>query len=332
MNLFRHRRALTCGMILLLAVAGTADEKSREEAPAAKSETSASGTSAESRSPFDQRALVENQHERLEEIRHGLDLFLRSAESEHFLLFTDLSSEVRRAILRWLEDLRTKLIQRLGLEEERRLWDGKCLAIVFAEQKSLKRFAEAFDDHHVERPRGYFVLERRRADGPRLVHIATFQPVRGGNQALREILVHETTHAIVELYRHPTPLPLWLHEGLAECMTVVMDPTLRPRKQARAYEAATKNPHASIQDVFEAKFPPSDLAAYSISMGLVECLYAMDDGAMLEFISLLKDGVEPEAALGRAYPGLDYPELERRWRRFCARAYKPSAAETKAHR
>ena len=326
------RSLLSIGVLALVALLALA----AEEAPSADKDEPAEATvleaphdepKTEQLPEFDQEAIVSQQRARLGKIKRDLRLVMYPAESAHFLLFSDLDSRVRNAVLIWLEGLRSKVITELGLDAKERLWDGKCLAVVFTRQEFLAAFAAKFDHHDVKRPRGYFVLEGRRANEPRLVHIAAYQPIRGGNQALREVLIHETTHAIVELYKTSAPLPLWVHEGLAEYMTVLMDPTLRPRKQAPAFEAATADPYVSIRSIFTRKFPASDITAYSVSMSLVECLHRIEPAGVLRFVELMKKGVEPEEALGQAYPGLDHAELEHRWRRFCMKFYRPPVPE-----
>jgi len=272
---------------------------------------------------FDQEAIIAEQRARLAPIRKQIRRRVYLAESDHFLLFADLDVRVRRAILRWLEELRSKTISQLRLPAGARLWDGKCLVVVFAKQESLAAYAEAFDDHKLGRSRGYFVMESRRPDEPRLVHIATYQPIEGGNEALREVLVHETTHAIIELYRKSVALPRWVHEGLAEYMTVLIDLSLQESKQSRAYQRASANPYLGLGDIWTRQFPSSDPEAYSISFSLIQCLYNINPDGVLNFVVLLKAGYEPEKALGEAYRGLNYTELQRRWKIFCLRHYVP---------
>jgi hypothetical protein len=230
---------------------------------------------------------------------------------------------MRNAILIWLEELRAKLRARLGMAAEQRLWDGKCLVVVFAQQDALDAFARRFDNHLVTHSRGYFVLEGRQATGPRLVHIATYQPAEGGIEHFRDVLVHESTHALVEVYRDSVALPLWVHEGLAEYMTVVIDPGLRAAKEKPAYRRAGTSPYVSIQRILTEPFPPSDVQAYEVSMSLIDYLTARDPCGVRRFLDLMKDGTPGEEALGQAYPGLGYQELERRWRGWCLKWYAP---------
>jgi hypothetical protein len=317
---------LLAALLPLAALAQDAADGQAEEAPQQDStvlDAPETEVKAEDLPEFDQAEIIRGQLARLEPIKQKLQLVMLASESEHFMLFSDLDSRVRRAILTWLEGLRTKLIDELGLDAESRLWDGKCLVLVFAKQEYLARYAREFDNHDVKRPRGYFVLEARRVRGPRLVHIAAYQPVTGGNEALQEVLVHETTHAITELYKKSVAIPLWLHEGLAEYMTLLMNPTLRPAKQKIAYAVAAASPYQSVQGVLTQPFTSRNMAAYAVSMSMVDYLASVDSDGVIRVLELMKEGQEAEAALGKVYPGLDYQELERRWQRYVLRNYRP---------
>ena len=94
---------------------------------------------------FNQEDILRRQRERMEGISSTLRLRLHAAESDHFLLFSDLDSRVRNAILVWLEDFRIKLMRSFHLDGADRLWDGKCLVLVFSNQESLSKYAFAFD-------------------------------------------------------------------------------------------------------------------------------------------------------------------------------------------
>jgi hypothetical protein len=271
----------------------------------------------------DQAALVQSQLDRLGEMRRKLQSALVAKESNNFILFSDLDPKMRNAILIWLEDLRTKLMARLSISAEQRLWDGKCLVVVFAQQDALDAFARRFDQHLVTHSRGYFVLEARQVVGPRLVHIATYQPAEGGIEHFRDVLVHESTHALVEMYRDSVALPLWVHEGLAEYMTVEIDPGLRADKEVPAYQRAGAAPYVSIQRILTEPFGPSDIQAYAVSLSLIDFLSARDPDGVRRFLDLMKDGTPGEEALGQAYPGLNYKVLERSWRSWCLRWYAP---------
>jgi len=321
---------LTSGSMAAEPAGGSAAVQSGQAAPAASGSAKVilSAPVAEEALPplpqVDQAAIVQSQFDRLGEMRRKLQVALVAKESNNFILFSDLDPKMRNAILVWLEDLRTKLMKRLAIPAAQRLWDGKCLVVVFAQQDALDSFARRFDQHMVTHSRGYFVLEARQAVGPRLVHIATYQPAEGGIEHFRDVLVHESTHALVEMYRDSVTLPLWVHEGLAEYMTVEIDPGLRADKEVPAYQRAGTAPYVSIQRVLTEPFGPSDVQAYEVSMSLIDYLTARDPDGVRRFLDLMKDGTPGEEALGQAYPGLNYKVLEQRWRNWCLRCYAPA--------
>jgi hypothetical protein len=272
---------------------------------------------------FDQEEVLRGQRDRLEGISQALRLRLHASESRHYLLFSDLDSRVRNAILVWLEDFHAKILRSFHLTAADRLWDGKCLVLVFSRHEDLARYAQMFDNHNLGRSRGYFMLEARMSDGPRLVHIATYQSKDDGNRGLREVLVHEATHAVVELYGKSGELPLWLHEGLAEFMVVTVDPTQRPVRQERAFARASATPYAGIGDLFTKKFLPSDLEDYAVRFSLVDYLHRRDGGALRTLIDNLKAGMNQEQALAESY-GLTLEEIDQQWRGYVLRLYRPA--------
>ena len=83
------------------------------------------------------------------------------------------------------------------------------------------------------------------------------------------------------------------------------------------------SPYVSIEDVLANPFPPSDIEAYAVSMSLIDYLTARDPSGVRRFLDIMKDGTPGEEALGQAYPGLDYQELEKRWRGWCLKWYAP---------
>ncbi|MCX5683883.1 MAG: hypothetical protein NT049_09385, partial [Planctomycetota bacterium] len=107
-------------------------------------------------------------------------------------------------------------------------------------------------------------------------------------------------------------LPLWLHEGLAEYMTVVNDPNLRPRKTAPAAAAARKG--MPIQPLLKAATGEDlKIQEYSVAFSLVDYLQQAGKAKFRTFITLLKDGKKQDAAMQKAY-GFDTNGLVDRWR------------------
>jgi hypothetical protein len=125
------------------------------------------------------------------------------------------------------------------------------------------------------------------------------------------VLFRSGTHSFFQLYKKPVNLPLWLHEGLAEFMTVVNDGSLKKKKQYYAtYYARNNRPITGILECPTAAgfaYP-----AYNVSYTLVDFLVAAGKGKFKKFIDLLKAGKNQEAALKEAYQWT-LSDLEERW-------------------
>jgi len=128
----------------------------------------------------------------------------------------------------------------------------------------------------------------------------------------QELFAHEGTHAFFQLYKKPVDLPLWLHEGLAEFMTVVNDKGLRSQKQSWAKVYAQRGtPIGGIltrQAAQGLQYPE-----YNVSYTLVDFLVAAGRAKFKKFVDNLKDGKDQETALKDAY-GWTLDDLQRRWR------------------
>jgi hypothetical protein len=185
--------------------------------------------------------------------------------------------------------------------------------MLFATRAMFESHARAFDGFGapgVRKAGAYFAWEARPEGQPQLVHICIPLDTRD-ERRLQELFAHEGTHAFFQLYKRPVDLPRWLHEGLAEYMTVVNDPALRPRKLE--WSRAIARSRQSIRDVL-ASAPDDTFAypAYSVSYTLVDFLLAAGRDKFKKFVERLKTGADQDAALREAY-GFDLAELQRRW-------------------
>ena len=260
---------------------------------------------------FNQAALLRHQKERLGAINEKLKIRLRMSETRHYLVFSDVDSAVTARFRTWSEALYGNLLKHFGLPERARVWDGKCVVILFKRRRAFERFSKVFDGHDARSAGAYFAVEDHGPGQPSLVHMCF--PVESDDvRRQQELFAHEGTHAFFELYKTPGRLPLWLHEGLAEYMTTVNDGALRRAKWVSAVRvAAARKPIAGL---FTAKAGDSlSLAQYSVALTLVDFLLEQGRPKFKTFVDALKDGKEQAAALQKAY-GFDFAELERRWR------------------
>lgn len=259
---------------------------------------------------FDQAKIVARQKERLPVLNERLGARLRLAETDHYLLFTDADAPTAEKFVAWCETIYANLGRQFGIPADERVWDGKCILMIFRSRPLYESHARAFDSCDARATGAYFAWEARAPGEPQLVHISIPLDTRD-ERRLRELFAHEGTHAFFQLYKRTVDLPRWLHEGLAEYMTVVNDPSLRSRKiQWSRHLARTGR---TIRDVLHA--PPDGTfayPAYSVSFTLVEFLLSAGRPKFRRFIERLKDGADQDDALREAY-GFGLADLERRW-------------------
>jgi hypothetical protein len=259
---------------------------------------------------FNQKAIVAQQKARLEEVNKRLIARMRLVETPHYLVFSDADDQMMGLFVKWCEALYANLCRHFSIGPKEKTWDGKCILLVFNSRTVFQQYARIFDDYNASHAGSYFAWESQSPDEPQLIHICLPLDTRDP-QRLQELFAHEGTHAFFQLYRKVVDLPLWLHEGLAEFMTVVNDKGLMSQKQEWSKSMAREG--ASIGQILEV---PSGQGfaypAYSVSYTLVEFLLTAGKSKFKKFIDLVKDGKPQEEALQEAY-GFGLAELERRW-------------------
>jgi hypothetical protein len=259
---------------------------------------------------FNQKAIVAQQKMRLDEVNKRLMAGMRLVETPHYLVFSDADDQMTGLFVTWCEALYSNLCRHFSIGTKEKTWDGKCILLVFNSRSVFQQFARTFDGNDASRAGAYFAWESLPPNEPQLVHICLPLDTRDPRR-LQELFAHEGTHAFFQLYRRVVDLPLWLHEGLAEFMTVVNDKSLAAQKQQWSVRMAREG--TSIRQILEV---PSGQGfaypAYSVSYTLVDFLLTADKSKFKKFIDLLKDGKPQEEALQEAY-GFGLAELERRW-------------------
>jgi len=242
------------------------------------------------------------------------------SETRHYLVFSDADSAVTTRFRDWSEALYESLLRQFGLSERTRVWDGKCVLILFNGRRAFERYAKVFDGHDARRAGAYFAVEDHGPGLPHLVHIC-FPLDTIDVRRQQELFAHEGTHAFFELYKTPGRLPLWLHEGLAEYMTTVNDRALRAAKWPPAARVAARVKPIAPLLAAEAGDDLS-LEEYSVAFTLVDFLLAEGRPKFKVFIDALKEGKQQDAALREAY-GFGLADLERRWRGHAKQGLRP---------
>jgi hypothetical protein len=267
---------------------------------------------------INQKAIVDHQKKRLEAINDALGLDLQMAETDHYLIFSNASPTVSRNFLKWCEALYGNLTKQFGLSPNERVWDGKCILILFQYRRQFESYARRFDGMMAaSRAGAYFGIEGHGEGAPNLTHICIPMDTEDPRR-LQELFAHEGTHAFFELYKTQGRLPLWLHEGLAEFMTTVNDRELRPAKWEPAERVGQSG--RSIRSMFQTPMGGMlSVTEYRVALTVVEFLLKAGRKKFKRFVDALKDGVPQEKALKDAY-GWSLGEMEARWRIYVTQA------------
>jgi len=264
----------------------------------------------------DQTALVAQQKRRLAAINRTVGTNLKAAETSHYLIFSDADEKVTRQFKVWSEALYRSLLQQFRLPSTARVWDGKCMLLLFNRRRDFETYAFRVDGSRAQNAGAYFAVENHGPNHPALVHMCL--PIETTEaRRLQELFAHEGTHAFFELYKTPGRLPLWLHEGLAEYMTTVNDEGLRPPKWMMGRRVAQSG--RSIQRMFTVPVGGElTVPEYGAAFTLVDFLLKTGRPKFKAFIDNLKDGKPQEEALQEAY-SFGLADLQRRWRVYAAR-------------
>ncbi|MCX5683882.1 MAG: peptidase MA family metallohydrolase [Planctomycetota bacterium] len=237
------------------------------------------------------------------------------AETPHYLIFSDSPAAVTQQFALCCEALYNNLQRQLALPAAERVWDGKCVLMLFKNKPEMQTYAKDFDEMEPGAMEGYCGGEwyGKKGEGTLLVHIVLFTGA-SDFKLLQRVFVHEATHGFFFGYRSRVVLPTWLNEGLAEYMTVVNDAGLHKEKWDESVKRARSG--ASIQQVFEVSGDDRLKAEdYAIAYSLTEVLVTGSKTKFKELVDALKDGKEPNNALTANF-GVDTSGLEKQWRAY----------------
>jgi hypothetical protein len=260
---------------------------------------------------YDQEAVVEAQRNHLAVINAKLGTQMVMIETPHFLIFSDADVPKTKNFIQWCEPLYAALCSQFGFKPGDRVWNGKCLLLLFKTQETFKTFASIFDKAALPNDAaGYYSPERY--PPLLLMHIAMFVGIFKDSLSLQQLFVHEGTHAFFHAYCGDTNWPLWLTEGLAMYMQALINPASRSKQPVVAIKVAQSE--RSIQYLINAgeNYYLSN-EDYAVANSLVDCLIKADRAKFKKFVDLLKENKGQEEALNATY-GFGLEELEKRWR------------------
>jgi hypothetical protein len=260
---------------------------------------------------FNQENIVFEQKKRAAVIGKKFGTKFDVSETEHYLLFSNADHEMTATFRQWCEPLYANLQRLLGMDPKERLWDGKCIVLLFNARQEFLDYATGFDNVDAGRWQAYYQSENSSPSYPVCVHLcfpAGAMPLK----ALQDLFTHEGTHVFFRNYKGRGRLPLWLEEGLSEYMMVYNDATLRPVKRAPAETAARAG--KSIAELLE--YPSTAVLTheeYSVCYTLADYLFSASGPRMKTFIESLKRKAPQDSALQTSF-GFTLVGLQDRWR------------------
>lgn len=263
---------------------------------------------------MDQDVVLAVQKKHVEVLDKEFSTKFATSETAHYLILSDSSAGVTQQFAKCCEALYTNLQSQLSLAPKERVWDGKCVLMLFKARGEMLAYAGKYDEMESKTFEGYCGGQwTKDPRGPMLVYICMNTADIKPKEAQR-IFVHEATHAFFFGYRSRVPLPTWLNEGIAEYMTVVNDASLHQEKWAAATSTA-KNMGLITMVIEPRKEGLLEGRDYPIAYSLVEVLVTASKTKFKALVDALKDGKPQNEALKAAY-GVDSTGLQKQWRTY----------------
>jgi hypothetical protein len=272
------------------------------------------------KTPDEMKAWLEKRKKELEEQIGGT---WRIVETAHFYCFANIKEEKHRQIAqKWNEELFYDRVSRMLMHKDGdKLWNNKCPIYYFEKFSQFQKFAAVIDHSPGSgNSGGYFS-----ADG-RDVHVCipfmTEQlGEKGADHSAQNTVVHEGTHAFLQLTGEDVPLSRWLHEGLAQFMEFWVEKeqtehqTYGAERQRRSTDLVRLLKQVGVPTWKEMQQRPAggmDLEGYAFAWSKLEFLYRSfpDHQCLPRMIKAIKAGKSEEEAMQQAF-GHPADELEK---------------------
>jgi hypothetical protein len=181
-----------------------------------------------------------------------------------------------------------------GLWKETNIWRGKCVVIAYQQKVDFERSEVEI----MKRPTGTTAQGVCHVFANGKVIVTCYRgrdPVFFGS-----LLVHETTHGFLHLYRSTVHIPSWINEGLAEWVAnvVVPESTAVPRRQRGAI--ARVQASKTMEGIFEIK-NNIESWQYGLASGMAQFLIQTNPQAYGGLFTLIKEGATWQEALQELY-------------------------------
>ena len=217
-------------------------------------------------------------------------------EREFFLIVTDIPPAQGDVHFRYLDRLYEDMCNSFGIPIGTNLWQGKCIVCAFQDREKFVRFEVEFMKSSRESASGAGGFCYGNDD--RIVISLFKSDLKEARFAY--VLVHETSHGIVNRFLSDVQIPSWLNEGMALWIGASIVKDDRETLQSSLEESiATLRQQNSLDGMFEIKQIHGKY--YGGSAAVVDLLLNRKKGAFRQYFIDLKHGYSQEEALQRSF-------------------------------
>jgi hypothetical protein len=263
-------------------------------------------------------------------VNEKLHTKLKTSETAHFIIHSDFTNPSdMKQIRQWCETLYERLSDVLDVKPGDKLWNGKCEIYLFLERADFVRYAKTFDKFpEAKVSGGYFGSHGRNC------HIVIPRTDLSSDRGAQKdtflyTLLHEGSHAYLQLHGNVVEIKPWLHEGFAQYFQFALPDTGAAQdrdRRSRIVKRLTSKPGFTRFNELRAleQLLGDDLEAYALSWSIVDYMINSDRATQkgklgkkkfAKFIALIKDGKSEEDAMKEAY-GQTPAELEQAWLKY----------------
>lgn len=249
---------------------------------------------------------------RLEELNSSIGGTWRMIETKHFYCFSNIPEAKHRMIANvWNEtDFYATLARVLMHKEGDKLWNNKCPTYYFDKYGQFQKFAAVIDKNPgAGRSGGYFSSRGRD------VHICIpFYSERKHGVDLdtqaHNTVIHEGTHAFLQLTGEDVRLSRWLQEGLAQfmefyCYKIHTNDKYdgeRERRISLLKRDITADTVPTWSEMKERPAGGTDIAGYAYAWSKLEFLYNNSNKTNLPgMIKKIKSGMSEDEAMASQF-------------------------------
>ena len=215
-------------------------------------------------------------------------------ETKFFLFCTDMPADQVEIYIANLDRMYLELCKLFGTFKETNIWRGKCVVVAFLEKAGF----EQFETEIMGRPAAEGVQGLCHSFSNGKVVISCY---RGNNPTFfGNLLVHETTHGFLHLYRSNVNIPSWLNEGLAEWVANVVVPESNtvPNRQRQAIPRVQST--GTMGGMLD---NPANIEGwqYGLASGIAQFLIDTNPQSYGGLFTLIKEGATWQEALKELY-------------------------------